>query len=168
MRYAQSQEEGWFSPSLRQPSPKLFLLLSLELDCGIRIIHIIIYRWAQMQFAKCCIFRPVFRCCALQKLVEIFINYVFCVKKPKNPKKQNICSKILLKTGCLSVQGSTLEPFHVIHQRSRSFLHSRSHRKFGSLTRVWLLGFGANHCSILTPSYWDQTYTILGSSLLLD
>ena len=144
MRYAQSQEEGWFSPSLRQPSPKLFLLLSLELDCGIRIIHIIIYRWVQMQFAKCCIFRPVFRCCALQKLVEIFINYVFCVKKLKNQKKQNICSKVLLKTGCLLGI------------------------KFGSLTQVWLLGFGANHCSILTPSYWDQTYTILGSSLLLD
>ena len=42
----------------------------------------------------CCIFRPAFGCCALQKLVEIVIFRVFSAK---NLKKVEICSKFLQK-----------------------------------------------------------------------
>ena len=43
----------------------------------------------------CCIFPPVFGCCALQILVEIVIFSAFCAKKPK---KQEIWRKVLQKT----------------------------------------------------------------------
>ena len=44
----------------------------------------------------CCIFRPVFGCCALQKLVEIVNFSIFNSKKQK--KKQEIWSKFLQKS----------------------------------------------------------------------
>ena len=46
------------------------------------------------------IFWPAFGCWALQTLVEIVIFSSFCAKKLK--KKQEICSKILQKTRCLT------------------------------------------------------------------
>ena len=46
------------------------------------------------RWADCCIFQPVFGCCALQMLVKILIFNILRTKKQKNAKNAKKCKKM--------------------------------------------------------------------------
>ena len=106
-----------------------------------------------------CIFRPVFGCCTLQKLVEI----CFLCKNLKRKKKQGNCRKIKPKNVCLSFNLNNGQGFYSkkhIFRGKNIFLYAKACAilQFCVMTRVWVHTQKHIFCLILHQESWKRRF----------